>query len=134
MSGWPGSTMKAFVIAAALRDGIVKPNTKFYCEKGSFKIGNRTIREAESSERFEDLTVSEILAVSSNVGTTKIAFKMGSEHLRQGLLDFGFGQKAGVDLPDVIRVFGFEMYRRCRCKQLVWVQCVFTQSPRQRGF
>ncbi len=99
----PGSTMKAFVIAAALRDGIVKPNTKFYCEKGSFKIGNRTIREAESSERFEDLTVSEILAVSSNVGTTKIAFKMGSEHLRQGLLDFGFGQKAGVDLPGEAR-------------------------------
>lgn len=99
----PGSTMKAFVIAAALRDGFVKPNTKFYCEKGSFKIGRHTIREAESSEKFEDLTVSEILAVSSNVGTTKIAFKMGAEQLRQGLLDFGFGQKAGVDLPGEAR-------------------------------
>lgn len=99
----PGSTMKAFVIASALRDGTVQPNSKFYCEKGSFKVGNRIIREAESREKFEDLTVSEILAVSSNVGTTKIAFKAGPEKLRQGLLDFGFGQKMGVDLPGEAR-------------------------------
>ncbi|AFY02817.1 penicillin-binding transpeptidase domain-containing protein [Bdellovibrio bacteriovorus] len=99
----PGSTMKAFVIAAALRDGLIQPNTKFYCEKGSFKVGDRIIKEAETREKFEDLTVSEILAVSSNVGTTKIAFKMGQERLRQGLLDFGFGQRLGVDLPGEAR-------------------------------
>lgn len=95
----PGSTMKTFVIATALRDGLVQPNTKFYCEKGVFKVGDRIIREADAYHKFEDLTVAEILAVSSNVGTTKIAFKMGSENLRQGLLDFGFGAKTGVDLP-----------------------------------
>ncbi|WP_374031155.1 peptidoglycan D,D-transpeptidase FtsI family protein [Bdellovibrio bacteriovorus] len=99
----PGSTMKAFVIAAALRDGLIQPNTKFYCEKGSFRVGDRIIKEAETREKFEDLTVSEILAVSSNVGTTKIAFKMGQERLRQGLLDFGFGQRLGVDLPGEAR-------------------------------
>jgi cell division protein FtsI (penicillin-binding protein 3) len=95
----PGSTMKAFVIASALRDGLIKPNTKFYCEKGSFRVGDRIIREAETKEKFENLTVAEILAVSSNVGTSKIALKMGAEKLRQGLLDFGFSQKTGVDLP-----------------------------------
>ncbi|MEN0059769.1 MAG: penicillin-binding protein 2, partial [Bdellovibrio sp.] len=95
----PGSTMKTLVIAAALNRGLIKPNTKFYCEKGVFRIGDRVIREAESKEKFEDLTVAEILAVSSNVGTTKIAFKMGPEALRQGLLDFGFGQKTGVEFP-----------------------------------
>ncbi|UOF01028.1 penicillin-binding transpeptidase domain-containing protein [Bdellovibrio reynosensis] len=99
----PGSTMKTFVIAAALRENLIQPNTKFYCEKGSFKVGDRIIREAETKEKFEDLTVSEILAVSSNVGTTKIAFKMGADRLRQGLLDFGFGQKNGIDLPGEAR-------------------------------
>ncbi|MEK2646611.1 penicillin-binding transpeptidase domain-containing protein [Bdellovibrio sp. BCCA] len=99
----PGSTMKTFVIASALRDSLVQPNTKFYCEKGSFKVGDRIIREAETKEKFEDLTVSEILAVSSNVGTTKIAFKMGADRLRQGLLDFGFGQRLGADLPGEAR-------------------------------
>lgn len=99
----PGSTMKTFVIAAALRDSLVQPNTKFYCEKGSFRVGDRIIREAEAKEKFEDLTVSQILAFSSNVGTTKIAFKMGQDRLRQGLLDFGFGQRLGVDLPGEAR-------------------------------
>lgn len=99
----PGSTMKTFVIAAALRDGLVQPNTKFYCEKGSFRVGDRIIREAEAKEKFEDLTVAQILAVSSNIGTTKIAFKMGAENLRQGLLDFGFGQRLGADFPGEAR-------------------------------
>lgn len=99
----PGSTMKTFVIASALREGLVQPNTKFYCEKGVFRVGDRVIRESDANHKFENLTVSEILALSSNVGTTKIAFKMGQEKLRQGLLDFGFGQKLGVDLPGEAR-------------------------------
>lgn len=99
----PGSTMKTLVIAAALRENLIQPNTKFYCEKGSFRVGDRIIKEAETKEKFEDLTVSQILALSSNVGTTKIAFKMGSDRLRQGLLDFGFGQRLGVDLPGEAR-------------------------------
>jgi cell division protein FtsI (penicillin-binding protein 3) len=95
----PGSTMKTFVIAAALKAGLAKPNTKFYCEKGSFKIGNRTIGEAEAHEAFEWLTVTEILAHSSNIGSTKIAFKLGAEQLRSSLTEFGFGQKTGIQFP-----------------------------------
>lgn len=99
----PGSTMKAFAIATALRENVVKPNSKFYCEKGRFKVGDRIIRESDSRGQYEDLTVSEILAVSSNIGTTKIAMEMGPEKLRQGMLDFGFGQKLGIDLPGEAR-------------------------------
>lgn len=99
----PGSTMKTFVIAAALREALVQPNTKFFCEYGRFQVGDRVIKEAEAKEKFGDMTVSQILAMSSNVGTTKIAFKMGQDKLRQGLLDFGFGQKLGVDLPGEAR-------------------------------
>jgi cell division protein FtsI (penicillin-binding protein 3) len=99
----PGSTMKTFVIASALKDGLVQPNTKFFCENGSFKVGDKIIRESEAREKFKDLTVAEILAKSSNVGTTKIAFKMGSDRLRQGLLDFGFGSKTGADISGEAR-------------------------------
>lgn len=99
----PGSTMKTFVVAAALREGLIKPNSKFFCENGSFRVGDRIIREAETHEKFGYLTVSEILAVSSNVGTTKIAFQMGSDKLRKGLVDFGFGARSGVDLPGEAR-------------------------------
>ncbi|MGE5086584.1 MAG: penicillin-binding transpeptidase domain-containing protein [Bacillota bacterium] len=99
----PGSTMKTLVIASGLRDNVIQPSTNFFCENGSFKVGDKIIKEAEAREKFGNLTVAEILAVSSNIGTTKIAFKIGADHLRQGLLDFGFGQKLGIDLPGEAR-------------------------------
>ena len=95
----PGSTLKTFVIAAALREKIIQPNTKYNTENGVFKVGDRVIREAEIHEKWQNLSVSDILTYSSNIGTTKIAFDLGPESLKKGLSDFGFGQKTGVDLP-----------------------------------
>lgn len=95
----PGSTMKSFVVATALHKKILQPNSKYFCEMGQFKIGDRIIREADSKHKFGYLTVSEILALSSNVGSTKIAFQLGDKEVREGLAAFGFGQKLGVDLP-----------------------------------
>lgn len=95
----PGSTLKTFAIAGALREKIVAPNTKYNTENGNFKVGDRVIREAEMNHRWPQLTVSQILAYSSNIGTTKIAFDLGEEKLRQTLLDFGFGTRSGLDLP-----------------------------------
>lgn len=99
----PGSTMKTFVIATALKNKLVAPNTKFFCEHGSFRIGDKVIHEAEAKEKFGNMTVSEILAFSSNIGTTKIAFKMGDRMVRDGLENFGFGSRIGVDLPGEAR-------------------------------
>lgn len=95
----PGSTIKTFLIAAALKDNLIQPNSKIDCENGRFQIGKRIIREADTSHNFGILTVQEVLAKSSNIGTAKIAFDMGSERLRQHLLDFGFGSRSGIDLP-----------------------------------
>ena len=95
----PGSTLKTLIIAQSLEEDLYQPNSKIFCENGKFKIGKRTIREAEQSHAQGLITVSEILAYSSNVGTSKIALKMGDQKLREGLLKFGFGQKSGIDLP-----------------------------------
>jgi cell division protein FtsI (penicillin-binding protein 3) len=95
----PGSVMKTFVIASALRENIVKPGTRYYCEGGQMKIGDKWIHEAEKRETYQWLTVTEILAHSSNVGAAKIAFDVGDERLAHTLYDFGFGAKTGVDLP-----------------------------------
>lgn len=94
----PGSTMKPFIVAGALRAGILEPNTKFYCEKGSIKVADRVIKEATANEKFEWLTVSEILAKSSNVGMVKVGFALGAKKTKQVLEDFGFGQKTGITL------------------------------------
>ncbi len=95
----PGSTMKTFVVAGALARGLVEPNTKFDCEDGTFRIGKQIIREADEQHRFKKLTVSEILSYSSNIGATKIAFKLDSRNLFATLSQFGFGERTGIDLP-----------------------------------
>ena len=99
----PGSTMKTFLIAGALKQGLVEPTTRINTEGGTLHIGKRTIKEADAKHRFESLTVSEILAFSSNVGSAKIGIKMGSAKLLETLKDFGFGEKTGVDLPGEAR-------------------------------
>ncbi|MFZ3228634.1 MAG: penicillin-binding protein 2 [Pseudobdellovibrio sp.] len=95
----PGSTMKTFVIANALEQKIVQPNTKIFCENGNFKIGKKVIHEAELTHAQGTISVTEILAYSSNIGTSKIALMMGDQKLKDGLSAFGFGERSGVDLP-----------------------------------
>ncbi len=99
----PGSTIKTFVVAAGLREKILQANSRYDTENGVMKIGGRTIREAESKHVWPSLTVSEILAYSSNIGTTKIAFDVGPELIRKTFLDFGFSEKSGIDLPGEAR-------------------------------
>jgi cell division protein FtsI (penicillin-binding protein 3) len=99
----PGSVMKTFSIAAALRAKKVLPNTRINTENGQFRIGDRIIREAETKEKWDHLTVSEVLAYSSNVGTSKIALMLGDDELHKAMQDFGFGAKTGIDLPGEAR-------------------------------
>jgi len=94
----PGSTMKTFTIAGALREGLAAPNTRINCENGVLKIGDRIIREADTKHKFGWLTISEILAHSSNVGSSKVALNLGDERLFKTLRDFGFGDKTGIEI------------------------------------
>lgn len=95
----PGSTMKTFVIAEALEKKLFQPESKIFCENGRFKIGKRIIREAEKDHSQGLITVNEVLAYSSNIGTSKIALQLGDKNLKAGLNRFGFGQKMGIDMP-----------------------------------
>lgn len=95
----PGSTFKALILAKALKEKIAQPNTKYFCENGAFKVGDKIIKEADSKHKFGWITLSEILAHSSNIGTTKVAFALGEDKVREALNDFGIGSKYGIDLP-----------------------------------
>ncbi len=94
----PGSILKTVTIASALENKVATPKTKFFCEYGRIRVQNHWISEAESHEKFEWLTVSDILKFSSNVGTTKIAFSLKYPKLRESLDKFKFAQKTGVEL------------------------------------
>lgn len=85
----PGSTMKAFSIAAALELGRVAPDTRLQTDPGKITIGRRTIGDKKPLGM---LTVSEILAKSSNVGTVKIAEKLSSQEVHDFYTAAGFGR------------------------------------------
>jgi cell division protein FtsI (penicillin-binding protein 3) len=92
----PGSTMKTFTIAAALNAGAVRPDDKFDCMMGRMMVGKFTIHDTHPHGT---LTVSEVFKVSSNIGTTKIARRLGREPLAEALARFGFGRATGIGLP-----------------------------------
>jgi len=69
----PGSTMKPFSIAAAIEAGKVSPQQTIQTAPGKLTIGGRTIGDAHA---YGLLTVSEVVAKSSNVGTAKIALDL----------------------------------------------------------
>lgn len=92
----PGSTMKVFIIAAALEEKVVKPGDGFNCENGSYNIGGRTIHD---THKYGRLSVGEVLKYSSNIGAAKIGTRLGPERLYGYLRRFGFGAKSNIDLP-----------------------------------
>lgn len=92
----PGSTLKVFLMAAALQENIVRPNSRINCEKGSYSVGGQTIHDRKP---FGRLRASEVLKYSSNIGSAKIGQKLGRERLHEYLTAFGFGERSGVDLP-----------------------------------
>lgn len=94
----PGSTFKPFLVAAALEEKIARETDKFYCENGMYVVADRTIHEA-NRQRHGYLSVTDILKLSSNIGSVKIVQKMGKEKFFEYIQSFGFGAKTGIDLP-----------------------------------
>lgn len=95
----PGSTLKPFTVAAALKKGI-SPKKTYQTKEGFLKVGGEVIKEAERDKKFKSLMdMSEILSFSSNVGAARLSLEVGDEDLRKTLLGFGFNKKTGVDFP-----------------------------------
>ena len=95
----PGSVFKTFTIASALEHNVGKSDTNYYCERGKYKVGDHYIKEAESQHKYEWLSMGDILKLSSNIGTTKIAFDLTYPKLKKTLLDFNIGKKLGIQIP-----------------------------------
>lgn len=91
----PGSTMKTFTFAAALHVGKVRPEDRFDCQMGRMQIGKHTIRDDHPKGI---LTAAEVFTHSSNIGSVKIARRIGKEALHDALARFGFGRSTGVGL------------------------------------
>jgi cell division protein FtsI (penicillin-binding protein 3) len=92
----PGSTFKLVTLAAAFDQNLIRPEELFDCGNGAVVVAGHTIHD---HKKYGMLTVSEILANSSDVGAIKIALRLGSPKFYEYIKAFGFGSYTGVDLP-----------------------------------
>jgi beta-lactamase regulating signal transducer with metallopeptidase domain len=88
-----GSTLKAVVLAAALDDGVVSPADRFDCENGARAYGSRILHDSAGRGL---LTLPEMLAVSTNVGFSKVFDRLGGNPLVRWLHRFHFGASPGL--------------------------------------
>jgi cell division protein FtsI (penicillin-binding protein 3) len=94
----PGSTFKAFTVAAALEEKVVTPASEFVLPP-SIQVADRTIKDAEERGT-ETMSVGTILARSSNVGAVTIGLKVGAEKFSKWIDRFGFGSPTGIQFPN----------------------------------
>jgi cell division protein FtsI/penicillin-binding protein 2 len=98
----PGSIIKPITAAVALDTGVVNRYETIFCENGYYRgtyRGKSFGHIGEYHKGYGDLTVGEILMVSSNIGMAKIGQRLGPTRCYDGLRLFGFGRKVGLELP-----------------------------------
>ncbi len=93
----PGSSFKAFSAAAALDAGTVDLDDRFNGNDG-IVVGGHTIHNADF-ESFGQVALAEIIESSINTGMVQVALDLGAELLHAKLVELGFGNETGIELP-----------------------------------
>jgi cell division protein FtsI (penicillin-binding protein 3) len=91
----PGSTFKLFPIAALLQEGIKKSNDIVFCENGSYKYFDHTVRD---SKKYGWLSLQRVFENSSNIGMVKLVQDLPKNIFYRYLKNFSFGSETGVNL------------------------------------
>jgi cell division protein FtsI/penicillin-binding protein 2 len=87
----PGSIMKGISLACGISEGVFDLNSEFFCENGYWASA-----KLHDTHRNENLSITEIIMHSSNIGTAKAAIDLGAYKLFRGLSGFGFGKKTRI--------------------------------------
>lgn len=95
----PGSTFKVLVMAAALNEDLVKPDTKCDICSGPVSISGFDIRTWDNKYR-PDLTMTDVIIHSDNTGMVFIGKKLGLDKFYSYLTSYGFGVPTNIDLQD----------------------------------
>jgi cell division protein FtsI (penicillin-binding protein 3) len=92
----PGSIFKVITATAALDEGKVRPSDMFYCEAGHWRVGDHILRDAHP---YGTLSFEDVIVHSSNIGTAKVAERIGSRELFRYAVRYGFGNLSCVEFP-----------------------------------
>ncbi len=91
----PGSVFKIVAASAALEEEVFVESDTIFCENGQYRVGNHILHDHHP---LGTLTFREVIEHSSNIGTTKIAQKLGPSRFYKYAVRFGFGRKTGINL------------------------------------
>ncbi|MDE2221867.1 MAG: penicillin-binding protein 2 [Candidatus Omnitrophica bacterium] len=92
----PGSVFKIITASAALQEGVVREGDMINCEHGAWRVAGHVLHDAE---KFGVLTFKQVIEQSSNIGTTKVAMRLGPKRIYDYARRFRIGMKTGIDLP-----------------------------------
>ena len=90
-----GSVLKPIVLSKALDNELFLPDESIKIPR-RLNLNDKIIVD---SKNHEELTPKEIIAVSSQVGASKIALELGYEDLRKNYYDFGFTKPISINFP-----------------------------------
>lgn len=94
----PGSTFKPIMVAIGYDNGIFNRNT-VYSMPAETKVGDDTVTDVDGRDYTMDMTPTEMLKRSSNVGAAIYGQTIGAELFSSGIAKFGIGQTTGIDFP-----------------------------------
>lgn len=92
----PGSVFKLVTYGAALEEQLISPEAQLNCGSGVLKIPGREIVDKHCHNT---ISYTQAMAVSSNIAAMKTGFSLGKDRFYSYAQKFGFGGRAGVELP-----------------------------------
>lgn len=92
----PGSIFKIVTYAAAIEEGLARPDEMINCGNGQISFGPRIIHDTHA---YGTISVADAFAKSSNVGAIKLAMRVGKEKFHDYITRFGFGSRMITELP-----------------------------------
>ncbi len=93
----PGSTFKPIVMAGAIDQKLITPDTKCSICAGPVSVGGYEIH-TWNDKYFEDTTMTKVIEHSDNTGMVFVAQKLGVDRMIDTLNKFGIGGTTGIDL------------------------------------
>jgi len=115
-----GSVFKTFTIASGINYGLIEPDTKFLDSKKSINCGDGyTINEYDNKIP-SDLSVENILIKSGNIGSVRIAKKIGIEKHKSFLKTIGIIDKINFDIDEVGKPLKIDWYEGCKIETIAF--------------
>lgn len=92
----PGSTIKPVIVGRAVDLGLLERDQQIHCGHGIYRMGPRLLHDHHP---YGELSLTDVLVKSSNIGMAKVGEALGKERLYNAVRAFGFGGRTGIELP-----------------------------------